>query len=242
MALLNVMLNSEIIGSETPISIVYPENNKSKKDLRFMFLLHGSHGGHLDFIRNTNIERLALDKNIVLIMPFVGNSFYTNMDKGINYFDYLTIELFNFIQDMFNLEMTNENTYIAGISMGGYGALKYAFKYPKRFKHVYALSSLVSVSYIFNNSLSDNIDNMAIATFGNLDNQEKEELLYNINSQDINLGISLLIGKDDYLLDDNINFSKLLDTNNIKHEFIINEGSHNWDYWNYNLIEIINKL
>lgn len=242
MALITVQLSSSKIGHQTPITIIHPDNITNKEDLKVMFLLHGYSGGHQDFLRYTLIEKAALEKNMVVVMPAINNSFYTNMDRGPAYFDYLTIELYDLMKNMFGLNMTNKNTYVAGISMGAYGALKYAFRFPNRFKAVYSLSGLVNINSSFESLRSEGQTKMLLGAFGSKEEAAKEEILYNINKDDIKFDIYLRCGGDDFLYQNNLDFVEVLKEKGIKHNFISNEGNHNWNYWNDNLLDIFKSL
>ena len=98
-----------------------------------LYLLHGHGNDHHCWLRYTSVERLAEEQRIALVTFDTGNKAYNNMPAGDNYFDFLNEELPDFINAMFPISPRREDTYIAGLSMGGYGALAHALSNPGRY-------------------------------------------------------------------------------------------------------------
>ncbi|WP_458460326.1 alpha/beta hydrolase [Paenibacillus sp.] len=80
-----------------------------------------------------------------IIMPEANRSYYTDMEYGLNYFHYITQELPEACKRLLNLNPDPEKTYIAGLSMGGYGALKCGLTYPERYRKVVSLSGVTDI-------------------------------------------------------------------------------------------------
>lgn len=108
-----------------------------------MYLLHGMGDDHMGWARYTNLEREALSRGFAVVCPAVhSQSFYSNMAKGLRYFDFIADELPALMREMFpQLSARRDGNYIAGVSMGGYGALKVALSRPERFCQAGCLSS-----------------------------------------------------------------------------------------------------
>lgn len=102
---------------------VYKERN-----IPVLYLLHGALDDYTMWLRHTNIERYAEEAGIAVVMPSGQNGFYSNAIYGLNYFDYITEELPRFIEYTFPVSREREYRYIAGPSMGGYGATKCGLK------------------------------------------------------------------------------------------------------------------
>ena len=98
-----------------------------------LYLLHGHGNDRLCWLRYTAVERLAEEQRIALVTFDTGNKAYNNMPAGDNYFDFLNEELPGFVGAMFPISSRREDTYIAGLSMGGYGALAHALSNPARY-------------------------------------------------------------------------------------------------------------
>lgn len=108
-----------------------------------MYLLHGMGDDHMGWARYTNLEREALARGFAVVCPAVhSQSFYSNMPKGLRYYDFVADELPRLMRELFpQLSARREYNYIAGVSMGGYGALKAGLGHPENFAHTGCLSS-----------------------------------------------------------------------------------------------------
>ena len=98
-----------------------------------LYLLHGHGNDYQCWTRYTSVERLAEEQRIALVTFSTGNKAYNNMPAGDNYYDFLNEELPDFISSMFPISTRREDTYIAGLSMGGYGTLAHALTNPGRY-------------------------------------------------------------------------------------------------------------
>lgn len=123
-----------------PLDEIYPKDKKHPT----LYLLHGALDDYSSWLRHTNIERYAEEKGIAVVMPSGQNGFYTNTPNGLNYFDFITQELPQFAQATFHLSSKREDTFIAGPSMGGYGASKCALACPQQYAAFGCLSGAVN--------------------------------------------------------------------------------------------------
>lgn len=119
------------------------EDIYKKKAWPVLYLIHGALDDHTMWLRHTNIERYAEEAGIAVVMPSGQNGFYTNAKYGLDYFDFVTKELPLFIQYQFPVSAKPEDTYIAGPSMGGYGATKCALRCPGQYAAFADLSGAV---------------------------------------------------------------------------------------------------
>ena len=138
---------SEKLGYHTNIYFILPECMKEGKEPEAtLYLLHGGGGNGLDWIRFTAIERYAEVHNIAVVMPEVaGYCFYSDMKYGYPYFQYLTEEVPMIAETLFSVNCDSKKRFVAGLSMGGYGAFKWAFNYPDFFA---AAANLSGISFI----------------------------------------------------------------------------------------------
>jgi S-formylglutathione hydrolase FrmB len=100
---------------------------------KVLYLLHGYSDDHSIWMRRTSVERYAAEHHLAVIMPAVNHSFYTNEVQGERYWDYISEELPRAMHRFFRLSDKPEDTFVAGLSMGGYGAMKLALTHPERF-------------------------------------------------------------------------------------------------------------
>lgn len=150
MALCEVDFVSKALGGKVTFSAVIPaesEDMSGKPDsygtepIPTIYLLHGSFGDHTDFICNTRAQLWAQEHGVALIMPSGGNDFYVDKPYyGGKWGTFVGQELVDFTRRLFPLSCRREDTCIAGISMGGYGALVNGLRFAETFGSIGALS------------------------------------------------------------------------------------------------------
>ncbi|MBP3372836.1 MAG: esterase family protein [Clostridia bacterium] len=151
MALLHVNFYSKTLRMASSIDVILPEPAQgigvdgSAWDgvelLPCLYLLHGTTDDHTIWQRRTSIERYCAGRKLAVVMPNGHLSAYCNQKYGHNYLDFITKELPDFCSKMFRISTKREDTFIAGLSMGGYGALKAGLNYPEKYAMAAGLSS-----------------------------------------------------------------------------------------------------
>jgi putative tributyrin esterase len=135
MALLRLDHIPETVKVNLPLYIILPNPGEMGSvpvsNRKVLYLLHGINDDASAWQRYTMIESIAKLYGLVVVMPSVGRSFYTDQPNGQHYFSYLTDELPRYLKDVFGLSPRRADTFIAGNSMGGYGAFKAAFLRPE---------------------------------------------------------------------------------------------------------------
>lgn len=160
MALINMNIYSQELECRTDVNVIIPteglrvQGNEKKvfyKGVQFpvLYLLHGAYGDYSDWVRFSNIERYADEHQLAVIMPSAENSYYQDMKYGQKYVTYLTEELPGIIETMFPISEKREDTFVAGLSMGGYGALHLAFRCPEKYSACASLSGAVDIVEVF---------------------------------------------------------------------------------------------
>ena len=144
MACMNITRKSGFLRKETQLRILVP-NGVEKQPMKVLYLLHGLSDDSSCWTRFTGLELFVREEEVVIVMPDGGRSFYNDTPYDENYFQYLTKELPKWIQFLFPVSNKLEDTFIAGMSMGGYGVLKAALTYPEQYGGVAALSSVCDV-------------------------------------------------------------------------------------------------
>lgn len=118
-----------------------------KEPFKVLYLFHGLHGDAHSWLHRSNISRHIEDSSILVVMPDVRNSFYQDMVYGENYFTYLTKELPEYIRTIFPVSKKREDTFVAGLSMGGYGAWYLALKCPEQYAAAASLSGFLDAGF-----------------------------------------------------------------------------------------------
>lgn len=133
---------SNILGRSVEADVFLPEN--SNPCLPTLYLLHGMTDDHTIWQRRTSIERYADEKGLAVVMPTTKLGFYANTHAGERYFDYISDELVACMRRILpRLSHKREDTFVAGLSMGGYGALRCALNRPDVFSKAASLSGAV---------------------------------------------------------------------------------------------------
>ena len=142
MASITLSFHSEALERTVPLRALVPLEDAPRVPMPAMYLLHGLYGSEQDWFQYTRVMLWARAKGLAVFCPAGENGFYVNQaDTGEAYMRYVGEELPAFTRRLFPLSSRREDTFIAGLSMGGYGALNAGLTYPEIFGKVAALSA-----------------------------------------------------------------------------------------------------
>lgn len=149
MAFFQVRFYARTLGMQTGANVIVPQSDHGigvgsalKKDrYAVLYLLHGMSDDATIWERRTSLERYVSDMPLAVVMPEVQLSRYENMVHGGQYFDFISEELSAVMESFFPISPDPSHKYIAGLSMGGYGALKIGLTRPEQYAGVGILSS-----------------------------------------------------------------------------------------------------
>lgn len=240
MAFCELRLFSESLGMQTTINVIVPQqrtggeigisNNAENNEYKCLYLLHGLSDDHSIWMRRTSIERYANEYGIYVVMPFGSRSFYTDMLYGEKYYTYISKELPRLMQEIFNVSYKREDNYIAGLSMGGYGALKIGLKNCDTFCAAAGLSSvadIVGAAHMFENAL--------IPVFGEElqipDEEDLFKLAEHCNDNPLKPRIYMGVGTEDFLYEGNCKLKEKFQSLNYEYTYQESKGIHSWDFW-----------
>lgn len=147
MALIELTRASQRLQNQMRTTVVLPDQLPSRP-LRTLWLLHGLGDDGSGWQRKTAVETLAVRDNIAVIMPEMDRSFYQNEASGAPYYDYLTQELMPTMRQLLPLASDPEANFVAGNSMGGFGAMMLAAAHPDWFSAVVAISPVVDLEVV----------------------------------------------------------------------------------------------
>lgn len=255
MTLVNLKLYSHYLGMEMPMTVLLPDRrfkDGERKDLYpVLYLLHGYAADETSWIRMTELERYAKYAGVIIAMPCIHRSFCVNAVHGLRYEDYMAEEVPYVVHEFFHASGRREDQYIAGASMGGYGALKLGLKHPEIFGHIAALSAVTDCY----GKAEEGAGMMPVPDFrSSLDEvfggkeayYGSENDLYALADQlqgriDIlKPAVFLSCGKSDFLYEENRKFADYLAHHtDLQVSFRCEEGDHSWEFWNRDLPEVL---
>lgn len=217
-----------------------------------LYLLHGSYGDCLDWALFANAERYAQEHCLALIIPSAENSSYLDMYRGEDYLTYITRELPAFCGKIFPLSQKREDTFIAGLSMGGYGAFRAALERPELYAAVASLSGGLDKAEATNKTeahFTKMPENYRKATFGESGVNEpgSENDLRVLLEKRLAEGAALpamfhTIGEDDFLRAGGEAYIAFAKEHGVEIKYTLHPGVHNWDFWNSYLLEVMDWL
>ncbi len=225
-------VDSVALGRRCPFMAFAPDENRDQP-MPVLYLLHGATGNYMDWSTHAGerLRSLACDLQVIIINPD-GGEFGWYLDspiiKGNQYESFLTRELIPTVDARFN---TTAQRGIAGLSMGGHGALTLAWKYPDLFASVSAMSAVVDLTFC-------RLQASLTALLGDYQsNQERwhsqsaRHLLMHDPTPLQGLPLHISCGHSDYYFESNRSFSELLNDLGVVHEFVDAPGGHEWSYW-----------
>ena len=233
MAFVTVKFYSETLGTQAEINVIIPQGskesgNEENQKYKCLYLLHGYGDDHTTWSRNTSIERYAEKHGICVVLPYAEKSFYANMKYGPNYYNYIANEVPSVIRKLFNVSSKREDNFIAGFSMGGYGALKIALRECDKFAAGAGLSPCADMN---NLSFKDEL----VPIFGEeITIPNEDDLLYLADqkaNEENKPRLFVAIGTNDFLYENNIIFRQKLKDNG--YDFTYQEAEsqdHNWQF------------
>jgi S-formylglutathione hydrolase FrmB len=150
MALIHCHFYSHVVSLSSTMDVILPDPPPvGRADLSrpypTLYLLHGLSDDHTIWQRRTSIERYVAGLNLAVVMPAVGRSFYANTRAEQHYWSFIAHELPRLARSYFPLSAARADNFVAGLSMGGYGAFKLALSYPERFAAAASLSGALDV-------------------------------------------------------------------------------------------------
>ncbi len=241
MALLRIDHVPETVKVSLPLYIILPSPGEMRgvpvARRKMLYLLHGLSDDGSAWQRYTAIESIAALYGLVVVMPSVGRSFYTDQPNGQQYFTYLTEELPRYLKDVFGIDPPRQDTLIAGNSMGGYGAFKAALLHPELYCAAASFSGVLSMKFITMFPHDPRLPEFEFL-FGDL--AQLDGGLYDPHTwlkqaaQDPGRLPELYMscGRQEDLYPINLQFHAEAQTLGVPIEFHEEDGLHDWFFWN----------
>ena len=254
MALIDCKFFSDTLGMVSSVRVILPEHttrqigvaSSAEREVTrkhpVLFLLHGLSDDESIWTRCTSIERYVAPLGLAVVMPNVHRSFYTNMVSGYRYWDFVSGELLDKCRAFFPLSTRRQDNFVAGLSMGGYGAFKLALSMPETFAAAASLSGSLDLSGLRERPDEMRLifgDSSGIARAGG-DLRELSRAL--ISRSKPKPRLFQCCGAYDFLLPSNQLFRDFIAPLGFDHTYEEGPGSHDWAYWDLSIQRVLRWL
>ncbi len=246
----NETLKSKLMARDMPYRIILPANYKTQKEARFpvVYLLHGLTGHFSNWTDKTKVSEYAKNHQFIIVTPEGDNGWYSDSVTAPNdkYESYIMQELVPEIDKNYRTLADREHRVIAGLSMGGYGGLKFGLKYPDKFTLIGSFSGALGASD-WTEKTAGSIAKSMDVVFG-LDmagDGRKSNDIFRMIREIIPEKVQALpfiyqsCGTEDFLIANNRDFLKLLNDKKIPHEFREHPGIHDGVFWDDQVREFL---
>ena len=250
MALLRCDVFSDVLGMSTSITVILPQGTTRQIGMDgaggageppVLYLLHGLSDDDTTWCRRTSLERYVAPLGLAVVMPQVQQSFYADEVGGLAYWTFVTEELPALVSEFFRVSTRREDTFVAGLSMGGYGAMKWALREPGRFAAAASLSGVLSLNDqhggndpSFRRVMRHAFGDTPIDGSGN----DVMHLLETANRDDLP-DLYVACGTEDFLFWENEAFIVAAAHRDIPLTTSIGPGDHEWEYWDARIQDVL---
>jgi putative tributyrin esterase len=246
-----IRFQSKLVNTTLPYNVILPSDYDTSKTTRYpvLYLLHGLTGHYSDWITRTNIADYALNYRMIIVMPEANDSWYTDSvtvptDK---YESYILKELIPDVEGRYRTIQARYGRSIAGLSMGGYGAIKFGLKSPFTFAFAASMSGAFSVTRLTEQDGNPRWET-SLKVFGPTGNEARNrndlfELIEKISASQVSSLPYFYFdcGTEDSLrnFSSNRKLSELMYEKKIPHEYRELPGDHSWGYWDSQIQEVL---
>ena len=236
-----------------PYRVILPANYETNKSEKFpvVYLLHGLTGHYDNWTNQSKLADYAVNYNFIIVTPEGNNGWYTDSATVADdkYESYIIQELIPEIEKKFRADARREARVVAGLSMGGYGSLKFGLKYPENFVLVGSFSGALRAAEWTEKELGSGwkaLTDSIVKTYGEVDSETRRQndifkiVQAKTETDAKNFPFFYLdCGTEDRLIQQSRDFAKLLSDKKIPHEFRELPGVHNWRFWDAQALEFL---
>ena len=252
MALLRCDFFSEVLEVGTSMTVLLPQAGEEQIGISsgptarqttaedgfpVLYLLHGLSDDSTAWLRYTSIERYAAAHGLAVVLPQVQRSFYADEAHGERYFTFLSEELPGIVASFFRVSGRREDTFVAGLSMGGYGALKWALHQPERFAAAASLSGALDLEAVsqdeWRKPLVQRVFDGRVGP--------GDDLFALLDAADVDTLPSLYVGcgAEDHLYEHNVRFVDAATAAGVDVHVDFRAGEHEWGLWDATIQDVL---
>lgn len=248
MALINCAFRSHALGIHTAINVILPQPRDWREGMPVrrwptLWLLHGLSDDHTIWMRLTSIERYVEGLPLAVVMPAVNRSFYADMRHGAAYWTFVSEELPAVARAFFPLSSERDDNFVAGLSMGGYGAFKLALSHPDRYAAAASLSGALDIARSI--PPEDPVHADFALIFGDIEETPGSGAdLFALASHVAATPaprprLFQWCGTEDFLYDENISFRDHARSLDLDLDYDEAPGGHEWVHWDREIERVI---
>lgn len=239
MAVFSGSVFSQELQMDTHLVVILPDEADGKP-LRSLYLLHGFSDDCTSWQRKTRVEQYAKDKHLAIICPEAAHSFYLNMRYGQKYENYIRKELVSICESMFNLSRKPKDRFIAGLSMGGYGALHTCLTDPSRYAGCGCFSGVLDLSQMVSTlTEADEWHSILGKEIEITEEMDLYRLMDRLKRKKVSTKFYVACGKEDFLYPQFKEWKKRVKDYPIE---VINQqwtGTHEWPFWDQCILKFL---
>lgn len=258
MALMEVSYFSNVLGMSMTMNVIIPQQTHTQigmtgaadyEEYPTLYLLHGMSDDHSIWLRRTAIERYVSELGIAVVMPTTHLGWYTDTAYGLKYWEHISEELPQICREFFpRMSKKREETFAAGLSMGGYGAFKLGLRQSQTFGAVASLSGALDIATAFVPGELGAETPFWSGVFGPLEGLKgsDNDLLH--LSQELAESdrpkprLFMWCGEQDFLYEQNQRALKQLQALNFDVTASFSQGDHSWGYWDEQIQVVLKWL
>ena len=243
---------SESLGLSTSMTVLLPQQTSTQIGKAgaawpgpppVLYLLHGLSDDDTAWLRRTSIERYVSELGLAVVMPQVHRSFYSDELHGLRYWTFLSEELPQLVDSFFHVSTRREDTFVAGLSMGGYGALKWALRQPERFAAAASLSGALDVASRGPRQGPPGDPELFGRIFGDRGVDRSDDLTALVRAQrDHTPALYVCCGTEDHLYPENERFAQICMDSGVALTTDFGPGEHEWGYWDTRIRDVLTWL
>ncbi|HEX6255870.1 MAG TPA: alpha/beta hydrolase family protein [Euzebyales bacterium] len=242
---------SDALSLSTSMTVLLPQPTTSQVGMEgaavdgdppVLYLLHGLSDDDTTWLRRTSIERYVAALGLAVVMPQVHRSFYLDGVHTGSYWTFISDELPEIVHRFFRVSERREDTFVAGLSMGGYGAFRLALHQPERFAAAASLSGALDLASL--QGLSER-ERLMAAVFGERTVADTDDDLIDVVARvdpDALPALYVACGTEDHLYEHNRAFVAAAARNRVACTYTFGPGEHAWDYWDATICDVLDWL
>ena len=224
----------------------YEEIYQVREQFKVLYLFHGAFADASSWFLYTRVAEYADRYGLAIVAPNVGNSFYADLVHGPAYWTFISEELPRFVKAVFPLSEKREDNFVAGLSMGGYGAFKLALNKPENFAAAISLSGVLDVVAVMKNPIHPVFD--VEEYFGGISRLEGSHNDLFAQLRKLNQErrptprLYMACGFDDALYEMNRKFKEFALSNHVDLTYEEGPGGHTWAFWDHYICRALEWL